>query len=133
MNNRIVTAEGAVITSLNPSATIAKLMEAAATPAEYSADGVETSAKSYPAASTIYEEVDIDEVDLRTHKWLTSRYDTEEWAALREKRNSLLTATDWQAGTDVTMSDAQTAYRKKLRDLPATNSDPTKIVFPDAP
>jgi hypothetical protein len=35
--------------------------------------------------------------------------------------------------SDVTMSDAQTAYRKKLRDLPATNADPTKIVFPDAP
>jgi len=47
MNNRIVTAQGAVINSLNPSATIAKLMEAAATPAEYDADtGQETSAKS---------------------------------------------------------------------------------------
>jgi len=53
--------------------------------------------------------------------------------SIREKRNQLLKDTDWQAGTDVTMSDAQTAYRKKLRDLPATNSDPTKIVFPDAP
>jgi len=53
--------------------------------------------------------------------------------SIREKRNQLLKNTDWQAGTDVTMSDAQTAYRKKLRDLPATNSDPTKIVFPDAP
>ena len=54
-------------------------------------------------------------------------------ASIRGKRNQLLKDTDWQAGTDVTMSDAQTAYRKKLRDLPATNSDPTKIVFPDAP
>jgi len=53
--------------------------------------------------------------------------------SVREKRNRLLRDTDWQAGTDVTMSDAQTTYRKKLRDLPATNSDPTKIVFPDAP
>ena len=52
---------------------------------------------------------------------------------IRGERNQLLKDTDWQAGTDVTMSDAQTAYRKKLRDLPATNSDPTKIVFPDAP
>ena len=53
--------------------------------------------------------------------------------SIRAKRNQLLRDTDWQAGTDVTMSDAQTAYRKKLRDLPATNADPTKIVFPDAP
>ena len=52
---------------------------------------------------------------------------------IRGKRNQLLKDTDWQAGTDVTMTDAQKAYRKKLRDLPATNSDPTKIVFPDAP
>jgi len=55
------------------------------------------------------------------------------WRSVRSERNQLLKNTDWQAGTDVTMSDAQTAYRKKLRDLPATNSDPTKIVFPDAP
>lgn len=53
--------------------------------------------------------------------------------SIRGKRNQLLKDTDWQAGTDVTMSDAQKAYRKKLRDLPATNADPTKIVFPDAP
>jgi hypothetical protein len=57
----------------------------------------------------------------------------ETMVTIRGKRNQLLKDTDWQAGTDVTMSDAQTAYRKKLRDLPATNSDPTKIVFPDAP
>ena len=134
MNSRIVTAEGAVIHSLAPSATIAKLMEAASTPAVFDADTMqETSAKSYPAAATVYEEIDTDEADLRAHKWLTADYDAAEWGALRAKRNSLLTATDWQAGTDVTMSDAQTTYRKKLRDLPATNSDPTKIVFPDAP
>jgi hypothetical protein len=53
--------------------------------------------------------------------------------SIREKRNQLLRDTDWQGMSDVTMSDAQTAYRKKLRDLPATNADPTKIVFPDAP
>jgi len=57
----------------------------------------------------------------------------ETWGSVREKRNQLLKDTDWQAGTDVTMSAKQKAYRKKLRDLPATNSDPTKIVFPDAP
>ena len=57
----------------------------------------------------------------------------ETWETIRGKRNQLLKNTDWQAGTDVTMSDAQKAYRKKLRDLPATNADPTKIVFPDAP
>ena len=55
------------------------------------------------------------------------------WDSVRGERNQLLRDTDWQGMRDVTMSDAQTAYRKKLRDLPATNADPTKIVFPDAP
>ena len=53
--------------------------------------------------------------------------------SIREKRNRLLRDTDWQASSDRTMSDAETTYRQALRDLPATNADPTKIVFPDAP
>jgi len=57
----------------------------------------------------------------------------ETWDSIRGERDRLLKNTDWQGMSDVTMSDAQTAYRKKLRDLPATNADPTKIVFPDAP
>ena len=54
-------------------------------------------------------------------------------ASIRGKRNQLLKDTDWQASSDRTMSDAETTYRQALRDLPSTNSDPTKIVFPDAP
>jgi len=138
MNSRIVTAEGAVIHSLAPSATIAKLMEAVATPAEYDKDtGQETKAKSYPAAATVYEEVDIDEVDLRTHKWLKSRYDTEEWVALRAKRDELLAASDWvvvkaqEAGEDVPA--AWVTYRTALRNLPAATSDPANPTWPTAP
>ena len=40
-------------------------------------------------------------------------------ARLREDRNSKLASTDWYALQDVTMSDAMTAYRQDLRDLPA--------------
>ena len=40
-------------------------------------------------------------------------------AGLRETRNSRLASTDWYALQDVTMSDAMTAYRQDLRDLPA--------------
>ena len=138
MNSRIVTAEGAVIHSLAPSATIAKLMEAASTPAVFDADTMqETSAKSYPAADTVYEEVDIDEVALRDHKWLTSRYDTEEWAALRAERDRLLAASDWvvvkaqEAGQDTPTAWAN--YRTLLRGLPAATSDPASPTWPDAP
>ena len=55
------------------------------------------------------------------------------WASVRAERDQLLKATDWQASSDRTMSDAETTYRQALRDLPSTNSDPTQIVFPDAP
>ena len=136
MNNRIVTAEGAVIHSLAPSTTIAKLMEAASTPAVFDADtGQETQAKSYPAAATVYEEVAVD--DLRAHKWLKSRYDAEEWTALREKRDALLAACDWvvvkaqEAGEDVPAAWAD--YRTLLRDLPEATSDASDPTWPTPP
>ena len=40
-------------------------------------------------------------------------------AGLREDRTRRLSATDWYALQDVTLSDAMTAYRQDLRDLPA--------------
>ena len=40
-------------------------------------------------------------------------------ARLREDRTRRLSATDWYALQDVTMSDAMTTYRQDLRDLPA--------------
>ena len=41
---------------------------------------------------------------------------------LRQERNQLLSATDWQASSDLTMTAGQTAYRQALRDLPSTAS-----------
>ena len=38
-------------------------------------------------------------------------------ADMRVKRNNLLSATDFYALSDVTMSEAMTTYRQKLRDL----------------
>jgi len=40
-------------------------------------------------------------------------------AGLRTDRTQRLSSTDWYALQDVTMSDAMTAYRQDLRDLPA--------------
>ena len=37
---------------------------------------------------------------------------------MREKRNNLLTETDWYAVSDLTMSADMTTYRQALRDLP---------------
>jgi hypothetical protein len=43
-------------------------------------------------------------------------------ADLRLERNSKLSETDWWAGSDLTMTQAQKDYRKALRDLPSTAS-----------
>ena len=55
------------------------------------------------------------------------------WATIREKRDALLAACDWMANSDVTMSDAWTAYRQALRDVPSTQADPDNVVFPTEP
>jgi len=53
-------------------------------------------------------------------------------AALRDKRNSLLTDTDWWVLRG-SPTDAQTAYRTALRDLPANTADPTNPTWPEEP
>ena len=40
-------------------------------------------------------------------------------ADLRQRRNALLSSTDFYALSDVTMSDDMKTYRQNLRDLPA--------------
>tara|TARA_R100001082_G_scaffold85127_1_gene51656 strand:- start:248 stop:610 length:363 start_codon:yes stop_codon:yes gene_type:complete len=54
---------------------------------------------------------------------ITRLTNLEPMTKLRERRNRLLTETDWMAGSDVTMTTAWKDYRKALRDLPAS-SDP---------
>jgi hypothetical protein len=52
--------------------------------------------------------------------------------ALREKRDQLLTETDfWVLRGSIT--DAQTAYRAALRDLPANTADPSTPTWPEEP
>ena len=57
----------------------------------------------------------------------------QKWVEVRSKRDMLLRECDWWGISDNTMSDAQTAYRKALRDLPASESNPDNIVFPSKP
>lgn len=52
---------------------------------------------------------------------------------IRNQRDSLLAATDWTALNDVTMSDAMTAYRQALRDLPAQAGFPSSVTWPTKP
>ena len=59
---------------------------------------------------------------------------------LRNQRNGKLFQTDWWAGSDLTMTADQTAYRKSLRDLPSTASPEldsdgqlTGVTWPEKP
>lgn len=55
------------------------------------------------------------------------------FAKIRFKRDQLLSETDVHALSDRNITDAMKKYRQDLRDLPASNSDPSKIVFPTKP
>ena len=52
---------------------------------------------------------------------------------IRGKRDRLLSETDVYALSDRNITDAMKKYRQDLRDLPSSNSDPSKIVFPTKP
>jgi hypothetical protein len=58
---------------------------------------------------------------------------TAHFKTIRKKRNRLLAETDWWASSDLVITDGQKKYRKSLRDLPASNTDPEKIIFPEKP
>ena len=61
---------------------------------------------------------------------------------LRVERNARLTACDWRASSDLTLTDAWKTYRQSLRDLPASaspkldadgNLDMSSVTFPTEP
>ena len=56
--------------------------------------------------------------DAEEAAWAAGAFDRA-MVGLREDRNRNLSATDWYALQDVTMSDAMAAYRQDLSDLPA--------------
>lgn len=56
---------------------------------------------------------------------------------LKNKRNQMLTQSDWTQAADSPLSDAKKAewatYRQQLRDLPANTSDPANPTWPTPP
>jgi hypothetical protein len=56
------------------------------------------------------------------------------WSDIRATRNNLLAASDWRAMSDVpVMSNEWRDYRQALRDIPATYSSPSDVVWPVEP
>jgi len=54
-------------------------------------------------------------------------------AQVREERDAKLTACDWMANSDVTMSDDWRTYRQALRDVPDQSGFPTNVIWPTKP
>ncbi|KAB0516426.1 hypothetical protein F7R05_01780 [Pseudomonas koreensis] len=60
-----------------------------------------------------------------------------EWAAIRNRRDQLLRATDFTQLPDYPVTAEQLehikAYRKALRDIPETVEQPSELVWPELP
>jgi len=81
----------------------------------------ESNADSKPDAATLDE------------AWPAVR-DARKWAAVRDERDRLLTASDWTQVADAPVDPAAwAAYRQQLRDIPQTFDDPDAVVWPEAP
>ena len=68
-----------------------------------------------------------------TDSEITTRITNKMWDSVRHKRNQLLLNSDVFALQDRVMTEEQKAYRRELRDLPATQSDPFNITWPKKP
>ena len=73
--------------------------------------------------------------DAEEAAWAAGQFDRD-ISELRNDRNRKLSSTDCYALQDVTMSDAMTAYRQDLRDLPAgltTVEEVAAVTWPTKP
>ena len=73
---------------------------------------------------------------------ITELNNAEPMRLLRVERDKLLTACDWRASSDLSLSTAWKTYRQSLRDLPASaspkldsdgNLDMSSVTFPTEP
>jgi len=64
--------------------------------------------------------------------WLSAS-DARTAVEVRQERDALIAATDWWALGDRSITDAQTAYRLALRNVPAQAGFPDSITWPTAP
>jgi len=62
-----------------------------------------------------------------------TRTDEEKANAIRERRNVLISNSDWMANSDVTMSTEWATYRQALRDVPSQAGFPNTITWPTEP
>lgn len=63
----------------------------------------------------------------------TELVNAEPMRLLREERNRRIAETDWWAGSDLTMTQAQTDYRQALRDITDNYTSLDDVVWPTKP
>ena len=63
----------------------------------------------------------------------TELINAEPMRLLREERDRLITATDWWASSDLTMTSAQTTYRQALRDITKSATSLDDVTWPTKP
>jgi len=91
--------------------------------------GVDESGSAIESDNSVDFGVTWDEVNVKLQD-LTA---AEPMKLLRAERDRLIAATDWWAGSDHTMTDAQTAYRQALRDITDSASSLDDVTWPTAP
>lgn len=72
------------------------------------------------------------EVVERTEEEITNELEGHK-ARVRVKRDDKLKATDWWGVSDRVMTDAESAYRQALRDIPSQEGFPLDVTWPDYP
>jgi len=95
-----------------------------------------------PTPANVYEEVYRDGCEEKDGKWYQkwilvsgdiNKIDTAKAKDERAIRDGLLSATDFYALSDVTMSSDMTTYRQALRDLPSASGWPHTHTWPTKP
>lgn len=67
--------------------------------------------------------------------WVQENAKQSKTADVRDRRNALLTSTDWTQAADVpqAIKDKYATYRQALRDVPQQEGFPDNIVWPTQP
>ena len=92
----------------------------------------------------LYKQIDNNEpVEYSEEEYAQAQIDYEQYISInlpreiRQKRNLLLTNSDWTQYPDCPLNAEQktawTTYRQALRDLPAQSGFPLNVVFPEQP
>ncbi len=75
---------------------------------------------------------DAEIAEFNANKPTDAELTAQKWVGIRIQRNTKLSATDWRASSDLTLSDDWKTYRQALRDI-TTQSDPYNITWPTKP